>query len=116
MKSLAWIKTDERERCKHQGKRFVRRWIPIEPGLVPKSIIAETDVCVDCGKWFSVGESSDRSAAVKIEIRLATMLACHFADDYPCRCFDRRRLLRDASDEKEVRRIVIEIAADRMAA
>lgn len=46
-------------KCKHQGKRFLRRWIPIEPGIVPKSITGETDICADCGAWLSLGPSND---------------------------------------------------------
>lgn len=60
-------------KCRHQGKRFLRRWIPITPGLLPKSITAETDICADCGEWFGIGPANDDSDAVRIEKRAAEL-------------------------------------------
>jgi hypothetical protein len=61
--------------------------------------------CVDCGAWLSLGPSND--AIPPAEMRLAAMLACHFADDRPCRCFDKRKRL-DRATEREVRDAVEE--------
>jgi hypothetical protein len=63
--------------CPHQGERFVRRWIPIERGILPKSITAETDICADCGVWFGLGPSNDDVPEVQTEI-----LAAKWAIEY----------------------------------
>jgi hypothetical protein len=70
-------------KCKHQGKRLDRRWVPVEPGLLPKAITAETDICADCGEWLSLGPSDETEPSVAVEIRAVEIVASFHESDWP---------------------------------
>jgi hypothetical protein len=64
--------------CRHQGKRFLRRWIPTLGGSLTTGIFAETDICCLCGHWLSLGPANDtgpHAAQVAVERRAAELAA-----------------------------------------
>ena len=86
--------------CLHQGKRFVRRWIPIAHGLVPPNIEAETDICADCMEWFALGPSNDRIPPH--ELNLAAQIA------------DIERLWEPGKSREEMIALAVDEAAERI--
>lgn len=95
--------------CRHENADPDPRWLNL--GDAEVSAIVEQFRCIDCGAWLSLGPSND--CIPRDELRLAVMLACHFADDRPCRCFSKRELL-DRATEREIRDAVEEATRKEM--
>ncbi len=67
--------------------------------------------CSDCREYLGLGPSADDSESVRVEIRAADMNACHETGRActrgpdECHCFDGRRRMRSALDERDARRL-----------
>ena len=65
-------------------------------------------ICRWCGHWLSLGDSNDADERVGVEIRAASMVACHETDSR-CRCFDLSKRLAPIGREREARDLAAEI-------
>jgi hypothetical protein len=95
-------------KCRHRLRRDIRYWVPTAPGLVPVGIEMTITRCARCDVMLPLGASNDADERVGVEIRAASMVACHETDSR-CRCFDLGKRLAPIGREREACDLAAEI-------